>query len=247
MTKTRTLISALATLAAAAFFFGCGQKDPNIPIQTGQIIGGGTVQVAGVKPVGGFLPYPSLLQPGGNGRPDLYYLNPTFSGPAYKSIILDPVTIWTGSNSQLNSVPSQQRQVLADQFHAALAQALGQKCQLVTESRPGTMRIRIALVDAVSTDATINTVATYMPYVSAVNAAAAVGFNNGVGYFAGSATAEGYILDATTGALLWEGVDKRGGTTSAAENTLNTWLDVQHAFQAWSGMFVQRLTDLKAC
>lgn len=58
---------------AALVLLGCSQKnDPNTPIQTGQIIGGATVQVAGVQPVGGFLPYPSLLQPGGNGRADLY-------------------------------------------------------------------------------------------------------------------------------------------------------------------------------
>jgi uncharacterized protein DUF3313 len=55
-----------------------------------------------------------------------------------------------------------------------------------------------------------------------------------VGYFAGTAAAEGYATDATTGTLLWEAVDKRGGTTAVAENTPNTWLDVDHAFEPWS-------------
>jgi hypothetical protein len=36
---------------------------------------------------------------------------------------------------------------------------------------------------------------------------------NGVGYFAGTATAEGYATDATNGGLLWEAVGRRGGTT----------------------------------
>jgi hypothetical protein len=69
-------------------------------------------------------------------------------------------------------------------------------------------------------------VATYTPYVSTGYGLASLAFNNGVGYFAGTAAAEGYATDAATGALLWEAADKRDGTTALAENTLNTWLDV---------------------
>ena len=76
---------------------------------------------------------------------------------------------------------------------------------------------------------------------------ASLAFNNGVGYFAGTATAEGYARDATTGALLWQAVDKRGGTTAMAENTLNAWLDVDHAFQAWSDQLAARMQELGAC
>src|SRR5207302_2236073 len=76
---------------------------------------------------------------------------------------------------------------------------------------------------------------------------ASLGFNNGVGYFAGTAAAEGYATDATTGTLLWEAVDKRGGTNAVAENTLNTWLDVDHAFEAWSEQLASRLQELGAC
>jgi hypothetical protein len=48
---------------------------------------------------------------------------------------------------------------------------------------------------------------------------ASLAFNNGAGYFAGNATAEGYATDATNGGLLWQAVDKRGGTTAVVENT----------------------------
>ena len=76
---------------------------------------------------------------------------------------------------------------------------------------------------------------------------ASLAFNNGVEYFAGTATGEGYATDATDGALLWQAVDKRGGTTALAENTLNTWLDVDHAFQAWSDQLATRMQELGAC
>jgi hypothetical protein len=67
-------------------------------------------------------------------------------------------------------------------------------------------------------------VATYMPDVSTGYGLASLAFSNGVGYFAGTASAEGYATGATTGTLLCEAVDKRGGTTAMAENTLNTSL-----------------------
>jgi hypothetical protein len=107
--------------------------------------------------------------------------------------------------------------------------------------------MRFALVDAKIPNATVNTVATYMPYASTAYSVASLAFNNGMGYFAGTATAEGYATDTTTGTLLWEAVDKRGDTTALAENTLNTWLDVDHAFKAWSGQLASRLQELGAC
>src|SRR3954469_20155734 len=71
-------------------------------VQPGQIIGGGTKQIAGVQPVGGFLPNPSLLSPGGAGQAALVYRNPTANFGSYNKVILEPVAIWAAPDSQLN-------------------------------------------------------------------------------------------------------------------------------------------------
>jgi hypothetical protein len=232
----------IATLAA------CGQSgELGGMVQPGQIIGGGTKQIAGVQPVGGFLPSPSLLNPGGAGQADLVYRNPAANFSLYNKVILEPVAIWTAPDSQLNSVPVEQRQAAANTFYSDLYNALSKRCQMVTSPSPGTMRMRFALVDAKIPNATENTVATYTPYVGAAYGLASLAFNNGVGYFAGTATAEGYATDAATGGLLWEAVDKRGGTTALVENTLNNWNDVDHAFQAWSEQLASRMQELGAC
>jgi hypothetical protein len=47
--------------------------------------------------------------------------------------------------------------------------------------------------------------------------------------------------------MLWQAVDKRGGTTSMAGNTLNTKLDIDHAFQAWSDQLASRLVQSGIC
>jgi Protein of unknown function (DUF3313) len=240
-------IRTLVVLIIAGTLAACGQTGGGGMFQTGQIVGGGTKEITDVQPVAGFLPNASLLQPGGAGRIALVYRNPTANFGQYNKVLLDPVAIWTAPDSPLNDVPQSQRQAAANRFHADLYNALSKRCQMVTAPSPGTLRLRIALTDATTPNATVNTVATYTPYVSTGYGLASLAFNNGVGYFAGTATAEGYATDATTGTLLWEGVDKRGGTTAMAENTLNTWLDVDHSFDAWSQQLASRLQELGAC
>jgi hypothetical protein len=215
--------------------------------QTGQVIGGGTKQIAGVQPVGGFLPQPSLLAPGSSGQADLVYINPSANFASYNQVMLDPVSIWAGPGSSLSSVSPDQRRALANTAQADLYKALSKRCRMVQTASAGTLRIRVALVDAKPSNAVENTVATYAPYVGAAYGLGSLAFNNGVGFFAGTATAEGYATDANSGTLLWEAVDKRGGTTAMVENTLNSWLDIDHALQAWSEQLASRLQQLGAC
>lgn len=216
-------------------------------LQTGQIVGGGTVQMTDVQPVGGFLPQPALLQPGTAGEAALTYRNPAIKFSAYHAVMLEPVQLWLAPGSPLDGVPQKQRQAAANLFYSDLKDAIQQHCQFATTPAPGVMRFQFAVVNAKLPNAALNTLALYTPYESGAYDAASLLFNKGVGYFAGTATVEGYATDATNGTVLWQGVDKRGGTTAAVENTLNTWLDVHHAFQAWSAQLVSRLQALGVC
>src|SRR5690242_12250963 len=64
-------------IALAGSLAACQQMDAaKNSLQTGQIVGGGTVQMTDVQPVGGFLPQPALLQPGTAGEAALSYRNP---------------------------------------------------------------------------------------------------------------------------------------------------------------------------
>ncbi len=236
------IVAGLCSLTA------CQQaNDAKNSLQVGQIVGGGTVQMTDVRPVAGFLPHPELLQRGSAGEAALNYRNPAVNMASYRAVMLDPVTMWTAPGSPLDSLPANQRQAAVNVFYSDLRDALQQHCQLVSAPGPNTLRMRFALVDATLPNAAVNTVAIYTPYASGVYDAASLVFNKGVGYFAGTATAEGYAVDATNGTLVWQGVDRRGGTTAAVENTLNTWLDVHHAFEAWSNQLVLRLQTMGVC
>ena len=232
-----------ATLAA------CTQSHEDSLFHPVRIVFGGTRQIKDVQPVAGFIPDPSLLQPGGPGQAALVYRNPKANFALYNKVFLDPVTIWTAPDSALNRVPESERQAAANRFYSDLYKALSKRCQMVTSpSLPGTMHLRVALTDATTANAFLNTVATYAPYgVSTAYSLASLAFNDGVGYFAGTAAAEGYATDAMTGTLLWQVVDKRGGTTALIANTLNSWRDVDNAFRTWSDKLGARLQELGAC
>jgi hypothetical protein len=241
----------LLIFAVAAGLSACSSSNTgnslDSPIQPGQIVGGATKQIDQVQPVDGFLPQPTLLQPGGNGRAALYYINPDANLSAYSKIMLDPVQIYTSAGSQLSEVPARQRTVAANTFYSDLFAAMKKNCNMAKAPGPGTLRMKFALVDAELPNPVANTVATYVPYVSTAYSATSLVFNGGVGYLAGTATAEGYATDSVKGTLVWQAVDKRGGTTALVKNTFDSWLDVHHAFEAWSAQLVQGLQNAGIC
>jgi hypothetical protein len=164
----------------------------------------------------------------------------------YSNVLLEPAVVRTGPNSDLSDVPADEQTALANAFYADIYDALKDHCSLVTTVSPGTIRLRFALVDAKIPNATVNTVATYTPYARSVYNVASFAFNKGVGYFAGTATVEGFARDEK-GTLLFEVVDKRGGTTSVVSNTLDNWRDVRHIFEAWGDQLRTRLQALGVC
>ena len=256
----RSIIRATATSSLAALFAFTGmalldapparaeQLAQNTPlIDRGQIVGGATKQVRDVRPVPGFLPRPELLAPGGPGQAVFVYRNPEAKWSSYRKVMLDPIAIWASPDSELAKAPQNYRQGAANYFYGILTNTMKKRCTLVNRPSPGTIRMKIALVDAVTPNTAVNTVATYAPYASTAYSLASLAFSKGVGYFAGSATAEGFVVDATTGTLLWEAVDKRGGTTALIADTADNWRDVRHVFEAWSQQLTAKLGQLGVC
>src|ERR1700756_3266749 len=102
---TTTVIRRILALATIGALTACGQSGGGLGgmVQPGQIVGGGTKQIAGVQPVRGFLPSPSLLNPGGAGRAGRVYRGPTANFASYNRVIREPVAIWAPADSPLNT------------------------------------------------------------------------------------------------------------------------------------------------
>ncbi len=237
-----------AVFGVALLFYSSASAQEKPLIDKGRIIGGSTSQMRDdVRPVGKFLPQPALLSPGGSGQPVLVYRNPNAVWQNYNRVMLDRISVIADAESQLRNVPENYRRGVANYFYGIVYNALSTRCAMVNKPGPGTMRIRIALVDAKTPNKLINTAATHTPYASTAYGIASRVFNKGVGYFAGNATAQAYAADARNGTLLWQAVDKRGGTTALVADTTDDWRDVRKIFETWGRQMADRLAQLGVC
>src|SRR4051812_37025651 len=133
-------------------------------IDTGRIVGGSTGQMRDdVRPVGRFLPRPALLTAGGSGQPALVYPNPHTARPNYNRVMLDRISVIAGPESQLRNVSEDYRRGVANYFYGIEYNALSTRCTMTNKPGPGTVRIRMALVDAKTPNRLVNTAATYTP------------------------------------------------------------------------------------
>ena len=87
----------------------------------------------------------SLLTAGGKDQTGLRYINPAAQWTQYNKVLIDPVTFWGDTSTQ---VSASDQQMLVNYFSQQLNKELGQKFQIVTQPGPGVMKIDVAIVDA---------------------------------------------------------------------------------------------------
>src|SRR3954452_16893221 len=97
-------------------------------------------------PAAGWAPH-AVSRQASNSRPESHVPRP--ANPRHHTFRLD---------SEMGS--EEQRQVLANTFTADLNDALKTKCRMTRRNGPAVARIRLALVDATTPNAALNTVAT---------------------------------------------------------------------------------------
>lgn len=206
--KLITLIPVIAFLAACA-----ATKPGPVPAYTG------------------FLPDYSLLRPGKKGQAERVYVNQNVDWASYKKVLLDPVTIWRGRNSQLNGVSPADAQKIADYFYQLIYSALSKDYEMVRSPGPNTLRISVAIVKLEEDRVVLETVSTVVPQLRVATKLASV--VSGESPLVGKASVEAKVLDAETGELLAEGVDERVGGKSLSGLSLSSWGDVDHIMQFW--------------
>ncbi len=215
--NVRQLFAAIISILLA----GCAGQNP---------VGEPTIKVEQVNP-SGFLKDYSLLKKGGEGRMNLVYVNPETDFADYDKIMVDPVTIWSSPESNLTKISPKERHELANELHDVIVKEFKKNFEIVHSPKPGTMRFRVALVDAKESNPTLDTISTYIPQVRLLQAAATIGSETAA--FVGEATAEAEVRDSITSELLGAVVARRAGTKALADSTFDSWGDVRRIFQKW--------------
>jgi len=191
----------------------------------------------------GFLGDYSQLKEGSGDGAMLYYLDPDADFSLYNKVILDSVSIWYAENSELEKVPAEERDNLAHYLYTAVRKQIEKKWEIVEQPAKDTLRLRLALTEALGASKRMNNVTTYIPQARLISEGAKL--TTGSHLFVGEATAEMEITDSTTGTRLGAFVDRREGGKHY-EGAVDNWSDVREACDFWAELIGTKLSEIRA-
>jgi hypothetical protein len=182
-------------------------------------------------PTSGFLKDYSKLREGKGDQAQLVYINREVNFHIYDKVMIDPVSIIFSKDSKMAKLSDQDRQKMANYFHAALEENLSN--DYIIASKPGslTMRLRFALTDITKSQEATGTVTNAPSADSTLDQISSMAPGSPI--YLGDATAEMEILDSMTGQRLAAAVDRRSGI----------WNNVKDACDFWAQRVTQRLEE----
>ncbi len=226
MNMKMTALTSHLLMAMVMFLGGCAQTQQTRSVEQS-----------------GFLGDYSMLREGEKDEARLVYMNPKANWVAYKKVMIDPVTIWLGKDSDLKKLSPEERQRLANELWAKLTEALRPDYEIVQLPGPGVLRFQAAITDAEASMPGLDTVSSIVPQLRLLTGAKGMVAGGKPG-FVGEASVEAKITDAQSGELLAAAVDRRAGTKSLRGST-NSWNDVEQAYQYWADKLRWRLCELR--
>ncbi len=164
----------------------------------------------------GFLGDTSQLRPGRGDQAQLIYIDPEADFSPYLNVIVDPVVVWRGKGSDFSGVTPEEIDSLARDLESSMREQLAHEFQVLDEPAPGTLRLRIALVEVKRSGASSGP------------------------HLVGSVALEVEILDAVSGRRLVAVADSRGQGAGDADPT-----DVRSAFDEWARRARDRLATFR--
>lgn len=223
--NTILTIQLFVGLSLLLFLFGCSA----------------TGQARSVEKIG-FLEDYSILREGGEGEALFVYRNPKVNWTTYAKVIIDPVSVWLGKDSQLLDVSPEDRQRMANDLWSKLIEVLRKDYEIVHKPGPRTLRIQAALTEAEESLMVLDIVSSVVPQIRAISEAKYL--VTGTAGFVGKASVEAKMTDAQTGELLMAGIDRRAGSKNV-KGSFNTWNDVVEVNLYWAHQVNNRLCQLR--
>lgn len=118
----------------------------------------------------------------------------------YRSIIIEPVTIYQGKDGQFNDMPASDRQRLASYMQEKFTEALSPRFRNVTTVSPDTLRLKLTLTGADTTTQVVGTFTKFDLAGGPYNIVQSI--RGGEGMFSGDVNYVVEIYDASSNNLL---------------------------------------------
>lgn len=176
------------------------------------------------------------VEPGSDRR---VYENPGVAFSTYDKIFVDRITIWRDLD-QTEPVESDDFQRVVDALHAVATREIGKAFELTSEPGPGVGRLRIALV---AIDQPEDQLDVYVSQGNALLADSDEPLPPGLRQFGRGAWLEAELLDSVSKEPIFAVVDRAANVIPHAK-PIETWRELQTAFDAWAKRAAGRLTAL---
>jgi hypothetical protein len=225
MESTTRIVQLFGIFATFFLLAGCSKT-----YQTGT--GMGEVEKSG------FLGDYSMLRPGKEGEATLIYRkyeDDHDKWRSYTQILLDPVQIWKGKNTELNK---EDAEYLAKIAWSRLDEELRKDYKMTSDPGVGVLRIQVAITEAGANMPVVDLITTLYPGTRLISEGKR--WAAGTESFVGTVSVEGKVTDSQTGELLGAAVDRRGGGKYVTKG-FHKWTDVEEAFSYWAKQLRWRL------
>ena len=183
--------------------------------------------------------YPELEKTeGGHGA--LTYIREGVDWDAYEGVIVDPVQTILDSDLDKSEISSEELQELTTFFREAILREIEERdLQVVEETGPGVLRMRVAITNLIPGDPAAYTVG-WVPFISYASTAQKLA--TGAAFGVGEAMIEAEILDANSGRRLAVIIDREVGAKINVSGGVTKWGHVERAFEKWAKRFPGYLT-----
>jgi Protein of unknown function (DUF3313) len=186
----------------------------------------------------GFLGDYSILRPGQEGEATLVYRkyeNDHAKWRFYSQILLEPVQIWKGKNTELSK---EDAEYLAKIAWSRLDEELRKDYKMASGPSIGVLRIQVAITEAGATVPVVDLITTLYPGTRLVSEGKR--WATGTESFAATVSVEAKVTDSQSGEVLGAAVDRRGGGKYVTKG-FQKWTDVEEAFTYWAKQLRWRL------
>ena len=227
---------AIALFVSLAFAAGCAGRKPEPPATPAREAAASPFVESGF-----FTVDYSRLAPVEPGSVRRAYANPNTKFSSYDKVFIDRITIWRDLD-ETEPVESEDFQKVVDAIHAVATREIGKSFKLVDKPGPGVGRLRIALVAIDHPDDRLDV---YVSQGDALLAESDEALPSGLRRFGRAAWLEAELLDGVTKEPIFAVVDRATNVIPHAK-PIETWRELQAAFDAWARQAARRLTELKS-
>jgi hypothetical protein len=255
-------VAGLIALACCSLISGCATES--------SLMGSGANITASDKTrltQSGFLSDYARLKPAPWGDGIECWRTPDLNANRYDKILISRIVVSIAppkDKGVAQTVDPSDLKTLTDYFHDSLDKAIKPQMKVVDSAGPGVVVLRIALTDLVPTTVSDSMMGTLIPYAFVAEAGSGVATGRPAGStpYMGETGMEMQFRDGASGAILAEcrdteigrkyATDANSNAAGAAQtwaggylNSFQAWSYAKNAFDKWSLLMAQRITELR--